>query len=329
MRKLLLISATALLMCACGLPFGLGRPSDSDLESGAADSLSKAKSFEAKATFLDGSKLYSLDIEYAAPSTIHISGKQGDNDVEMLNYGGKTYYKGRLFLGTLLSDQNAQTVLKGTDDRWVTSSQLAPIDTSAITDPSKVRLLLSGSASNRQDDVTFNGQQTAELTLPAAIVNITETSPYRLVRLRSIAGQTLGGGSQLDVVFSNYGKDFGIQAPSNAFDFDDPTTWPPLYQVDSVAQKEISQGSCGDPCVLSAVIENVGGVNGGAAPSSVTFSLTRDVDQSTLGSCKATISPDHQHGQKFTVGCSIRSADWTNFSGNYHYGAQADNPTYD
>ena len=328
MRKLLLTSVTALVIGACGLPFGLGHPSTSQLETGAADNLAKAKSFEAKATFLDGSKPYNLDIEYSAPSTVHIGGAQGDNNLEMLSINGKAYYKGQQFLNTVLADKNAQMVLNGAHDRWVTSSQLAPIDTSSITDATKARLLLSGAASSRQDDVTFNGQNTAELTLPAVIANITEDSPYRLVRLRSIAGQALGGTSHLDVAFTNYNKDFGIQPPSNAFDFDDPTTWPPRYQVDAVHQQEVSPGSCGDPCVLSADVENTGGVNGASAPSTISFALTAS-DQSSLGSCKATIQPDRPHGQKFTVSCSIQSQAWTNYSGNYTYAATSDNPTYD
>lgn len=327
-RNLLITGATALMISACALPFGLGRPSASQLESGAANYLAKAKSFEANATFMDGSKPYNLDIEYAAPSTVHIGGKQGDNDLEMLSYNGKAYFKGQLFLDTVLADPNAQKLLKGARDRWVTSSQIAPIDTSAISDPSKTKLLLSGAASNRQDDVNVNGQNTAELTLPAVIVNITEDSPYRLVRLRSIPGQALGGESHLDVAFSNYNKDFGIQPPSDAFDLDDPTTWPPRYQIDAVHQQEASQGSCGDPCVLSADMENTGGLNGGPAPATVTFVLTAS-DQSSLGSCKATIQPDRPHGQKFTVSCTIQTSAWTNYAGNYTYGATVDNPAYD
>ena len=335
MRKVVITGAAALMISACALPFGLGRPSASQLETGATDYLAKAKSFEAKATFLDGTKAYNLDIEYAAPSTVHIGGKQGDNDLEMLSSNGKAYYKGQLFLDTLLADPNAQKLLRAAGDRWVTSSQIAAIDTTAITDPSKTKLLLSGGASNRQDDVNFNGQNTAELTLPAVIVNITEDSPYHLVRLRSIAGQALGSSSHLDVAFSNYNKDFGIKTPSDVFDLDDPTTWPPRYQVDAVHQQEASQGSCGDPCVLSADMENTGGINGGpqpglppAAPSTVTFVLTAS-DQSSLGSCKATIQPDRPHSQKFTVTCSIQTSAWTNYAGNYTYGASVDNPAYD
>src|SRR5439155_826398 len=89
--------------------------------------------------------------------------------------------------------------------------------------------------------------------------------------------------------FTSYGKDFALAAPNNVFDFDDPTTWPPRYQVDAVHQQEASAGSCGDPCVLSADVENTGGLNGAAAPSTVTFVLTAS-DQSSLGSSKSPCS---------------------------------------
>jgi hypothetical protein len=100
--------------------------------------------------------------------------------------------------------------------------------------------------------------------------------------------------------------------------------------VDAVHQQESSPGSrsCGDPCVLSADVENTGGLNGGSAPSTVTFDLTAK-DLSSLGSCKATIQPDRPHGQKFTVSCTIRSSAWTNYAGDYTYRASLDNPAYD
>src|SRR5260370_19966564 len=108
MRNVLITGAVALMISACALPFGLGRPSASQLESGATDYLAKAKSFEAKATFLDGTKAYNLDIEYAAPSTVHIGGKQGDNELEILSSDGTAYYKGQLFLDTVDADPTAQ-----------------------------------------------------------------------------------------------------------------------------------------------------------------------------------------------------------------------------
>jgi hypothetical protein len=331
MRKLLLIGAAALMMAACGLPFGLGRPSTSQLENGAADNLANATSFEAMGTFSESSTNYTFDTKYVKPSTEDILVTQGTLNYEVLQIGGKVYFKGNAYLSSVLTSPDAQQILKAVGDRWFTTSTAQLVDTSAITDANKVKAnFLTTIAAQRTDDVVVDGQKTAELTLSDFILNITESSPYRLVRLRSVSGKAVSGVSDFDMKFTNYGQDFGIQQPTNVFDLDDPTTWPPLYQVDSVTQVVISgTTSCNDPCVLNAIVENAGGVNGASAPSTVTFTLTSDTDNSTLGSCKVTIQPDRPHGQKFNVSCTIQSAAWTNFTGNYHYKADIDNPAYD
>ena len=331
MRKLLMTSATALVICACGLPFGLGRASTSQLENGAADNLAKAKSVEAKGTFTQGTTDYQFDTKYVAPTTEDVQVTQGTVSYEVLQMNGKVYLKGSQFLASQISDPTeAQQLAKVVGDRWYTSNNAQPVDTSAITDANKVKAnFLSTIADKRNEDVKVDGQNTAELTLGDFILNITEDSPYRLVRLRSANAKTVQGISKVDMKFTNYDQNFSLPAPTNVFDFDDPTTWPPRYQVDSVSQVTIAgTTSCNDPCILSASVENTGGVNGAKAPSTITFVLTAS-DQSSLGSCKATIQPDRPHGQKFTVSCTIQSSAWTNYSGNYTYSATPDNPAYD
>ena len=331
MRKLLLTSATALVIAACGLPFGLGHPSTSQLENGAADNLAKARSVEAKGAFTQGPITYDLDTKYVAPSTEDVHVTQGTLSYEALQIDGKIYLKGSGYLQSQITDQTeARQLAKVVGDRWYTSKDAQPVDTSAITDASKVKAnFLTTIATKRNDDVIVDGQNTAELTLSDFILNITEDSPYRLVRLRSANGKTVQGISKVDMRFTNYNKDFGLVTPTNVFDFDDPTTWPPRYVVDSVSQKVIpGSTSCDDPCVLSAEVQNSGGLKGASAPSTVNFVLTAS-NQSSLGSCKATIQPDRPHGQKFTVSCSIQTSAWTNYSGDYTYGATADNPAYD
>ncbi|HEY6876230.1 MAG TPA: hypothetical protein VI384_07705 [Candidatus Dormibacteraeota bacterium] len=331
MRKVLLAGAALLMIGACGLPFGLGRPSTAQLENGAADNMAKAKSFEAKGSMTQDSKPYTFDIEYVAPSDVHISAQQAGLNFEVLQVNGSVYYKGTDYLNSLTTDADAKKVFKAAGSRWITSKDIQSIDTSSITDVNKVKAsFLTTIAQQRTDDVTVDGRQTAELTLSDSILNISEDQPYQLVRVRSVKGKTVNGVTDMDMTFSNYGKDFSLSQPTDAFNLDDPTTWPPYYQVDSVSQKTVSgTTSCDDPCVLSAVIENRGGVNGASAPSTVTFSLTSDTDNSVLGSCKVTIQPDKPHAQKFNASCSIQSSAWTNFSGNYHYRADIDNPAFD
>jgi hypothetical protein len=330
MRKLLLTSASALVIAACGLPFGIGRTSTSQLENGAADNLAKAKSVEAKGTFTQ-STTYQFDTRYVAPSTVDVQVTQGTLSYEALQIEGKIYLKGSAFLQSQVTDPTeGQQLAKVVGDRWWTSKEAQPVDTSEITDANKVKAnFLSTIASKRTDDVIVDGQGTAELTLGDFILNITEDSPYHLVRLRSVSGKSVQGISNLDMKFTSYNKDFALSTPTNVFDFDDPTTWPPRYVVDSVSQKVIAgTTSCDDPCVLTAEVENSGGLKGASAPSTITFVLTAS-DQSSLGSCKATIQPDRPHGQKFSVSCSIQTSAWTNYSGSYTYGATPDNPAYD
>ena len=326
MRKLLVTSAVALLIGACSLPFGIGHPSTSQLENGAADNLANAKSFEVKGTFTDGQTHYTFDTKYVKPSTEDTNISEGSVSYEVMQIGGKVYVKGRDYLTNALTSQDAKQIINAVGSRWFTISTAQPVDLSPITDANKVKAnFLTTISDKRTDDVSVDGQNTAELTLSDAILNVTESSPYRLVRLRSVSGKTVNGVSDFDMKFSNWDQEFGLQTPTNVFDLDDPTTWPPYYQI--VGQPNNS--GCADPCAMSATYQNAGGLNGAIAPSTVTFTLTAQDNTTQLGSCKATIQPDRPHGQQFTVSCSIQSSAWTNYAGTYYYSAAVDNPTYD
>ena len=132
--------------------------------------------------------------------------------------------------------------------RWVhVPATSRPSTRARSPTPSKVKAnFCSGGASqtNARTTSPYDGLNTAELTLPEVIVNITEDSPYRLVRLRSIDAQDAWRGdlARRRCVHATTTRTFGIQAPTNVFDLDDPTTWPPRYQVDAVHQQEISPG---------------------------------------------------------------------------------------
>lgn len=326
MRKLLMTSAAALLIGACSLPFGIGRPSTSQLENGAADNLANAKSFEVKGTFADGQTHYTFDTKYVKPSTEDTLITEGSVSYEVMQIGGKVYVKGSDYLTNALTSPDAKQIINAVGGRWFTTSTAQPVDLSPITDANKVKAnFLTTISDKRNDDVSVDGQNTAELTLSDAILNITESTPYRLVRLRSVGGKSVNGVGDFDMKFSNWDQEFGLQTPTNVFDLDDPTTWPPYYQ--EVGNPNNS--GCTDPCVLSAVLQNAGGLNGATSPSTVTFTLKAQDQTTLLGSCKVTIQPDHTHGQQFTVSCSIQSAAWTNYAGNYYYAAQVDNPAYD
>ena len=330
MRRFLVVAVVGFVASACSLPFGIGQASTSQLINGAADSLSKASGFEIAGKFTTSSTDFTIDIKYQSPSSAHVDLAFSGHTIEALQISSQTYYKGQdaatSFAG---SDAFGQAAPKAIGDKWFTTSKATPIDLSGFTDPQKVKAnFLNTVTVNRTDNVTVNGQDTAELSDSSSILNITEQSPYELVRVRSKPGVTVSDATNMDLVISNYNKSFGLSAPSGALNLDDPSTFPPFYVVNSV-----NIGGCnGDPCTVAATVQNKAGTTGASAPSTVTFTATNDADNSTLGTCKATIQPDVANGATKTVSCQITGGAWSQFvqnGGNYTVKAEPDNPTYD
>lgn len=330
MRRLVVVGAVSLMMAACGLPFGIGQASTSQLLNGATDNLAKSSSFEVAGSFTSGSDKVQLDLQFKSPNTVHMDRTLSGVKVEVVQVGGATYYRGKDYIATVVgTDTLGQALTKYIGDtRWVTSKNATPIDMSGLTDANKVKAnFLTTIGVQRKDNVTFNGQDTAELTGSGYILNVTESSPYQLVRLR-----TQGTGSSdfadADLTFENYNKSFEISAPSEVLNLDDGSTWPPLYTVTAISLSRCDA----DPCNPSATVQNAGGTKGASAPSTVTFTATNDADSSVLGTCKATITPDLNNGQKTDVTCTITGGAWTAFvqnGGSFHIKAEPDNPTYD
>ena len=330
MRKLLIAALVSLAAAACGLPFGIGQASTSQLINGAADNLAKASGFEVIGKFKSGSDDYQIDLQYQSSGSAHMDITKGSTHLELLQISGKAYYRGKDFVAaTAGSDTFGQALARAVGDKWFTAKDATPLDMSGFTDAAKVKAnFLNTLSVSRKDNVTVNGQDTAELSDSDSILNITESSPYELVRLRTQPGKTVSDMTDGDLTFSNYNKSFNITAPTDVFQMDDPTTWPPYYVVTSINLA----GCDGDPCKVSATVQNNGGAKSAAAPSVVTFTATNDADSSTLGTCKATISPDIANNAKTNVGCSITGGAWTAFvqnGGNFHVKADTDNPAYD
>jgi hypothetical protein len=328
-RRLVVAGVVGLLASACGLPFGLGQATTAQLLNGAADNIANAKSFEMTGSFTESSNNYTMDIQYQASGpSVHMDVTQGAIHVELLQVNGKVYYKGADAVSSYTtSDEFGKAEAKLIGNNWFTTSAATPIDLSDITNANKVKAnFLTGASYDRKDNVQFNGQDTAELTDSDSIINITESQPYDLVRIRTKPGKTISGGmSDGDLALKNYNKDFGLGAPTLAYDLDDPTTLPPYYVVGSVN----INGCDADPCVISAVVVNKGGTKTPTGASVLTFTLTSKADNSALGNCKVNITPDISHGASTTKGCSITSPAWSAFSGTYLYNATVDNPSYD
>lgn len=327
MRAVVAIGVAGLLAAACNLPFlGPSLATTTQLINGAGDSFAKASGFEMTGVFDVPTGSYAMDLQYSAPTTAHMAMTQNNLQIEVIQVDGKVYYRGKEFIASQVgSNAGAQKILHAIGDRWFSSASATPIDMSGFTDANKVKAnYLQNFTVARKDNVSSSGVMTAELSAGSYILNITESSPHQLVYLRTTPGKTVDNLTNAKLAFTNYNKSFGIVAPANVFDLDDHTTWPPIYTAVSV-----ENSGCSDPCVLSAVLRNDGGLTGASAPSTVTFSVL-DNNNNTLGSCKVTISPDIANGKQVTERCSIASAAWTNYTGStYQYEAVPDNPAYD
>jgi hypothetical protein len=305
----------------------LGLPSTSQLINGADDTIAKTSGFEITGSFSQDSKKYTVDVQYqASGADVHMDVTQGSTHVELLQINGKLYTRGQDVVGSYTStDAFGQAAAKLIGSNYFTTKSAQPIDLSDITNANKVKAnFLTSATYSRKDHEQVNGQDTAELSDSESILNITESSPYQLVRIRSKPGSSLNSTSDLDFTLKNYGQSFNLVAPAATFDLDTFNGFPPFYSVASINVK----GCDADPCVISAALVNKGGTTTGSAASTVTFTLTNQADNSPLGSCQITIAPDVAHGASTSKGCSITSAAWHSFIGNYLYDATVTNPAY-
>jgi hypothetical protein len=328
MRKVLVAGVVALIAAACGLPFGLGLPSTSQLINGADDTIAKTSGFEITGSFTQASDKYSVDMQYQASGpAVHMDVTKGSTHVEQLQVSGKVYARGQDVVGSYTgSDDFGQAAAKLIGSNYFTTKSLQRIDLSEITNADKVKAnFLTSATYSRKDHEQVNGQDTAELSDSESILNITESSPFQLVRIRTKPGSSLSGTSDVDFTLRNYGKNFNLVTPAVTFDLDTFDGFPPFY---SVAGSININGCNADPCVISAVLVNKGGVTTASAPPTITFTLTNKADNSALGSCQVTIAPNVAHGASTAKGCSITSAAWHTFAGTYLYDAAVTNPAY-
>ncbi len=319
------IAVAGLLASACGLPLiGQNLPTTAQLINGAAASMANATGFEVAGAFTQGSYNFAIDMQVNMPATAHIKVERNSLQVEVIQAGGKVYYRSPDMLNGLLGTTAVdRSVERAVGDRWYTYKDAQLVDTSPFTDGAKVKAnFFNTLAVKRKDNVSSGGVMTAELSADDFVINITESSPHRLVFVKTAPGQFIQDYSDVHMVFSNYNQDFAIQAPGNVFDMDDHTTWPPLYY-----RVSINNARCDYPCTLSAVFQNDGGTSGASSHSTVTFTVA-DTNQKVLGSCAATIHPDVPYGQKVTETCTISSAAWNSYNGTYYYDAVVDNPGF-
>lgn len=318
-----LLAAAALALSACDLPFGIGTPTTRALEGGVEASLDASPSFEitgfytqvqpsppppevsgARVTPPQAGARWSMDMQLRRrPAAQHVLLSTSGVKLEAIVLYPAAFFRGQDFLAQFLGgDPQSRDLVKAAGNAWWRGpSGLVP-SLPDITGGTAFRTAFLGSAvRSRTDHVTVDGIDTVELSGPRADVYVDISPPNELVRLVIHPRVKIDGIGESDLHFSNFGKDFGISAPtSGVIDFSNLSTLPPIYTVVSV-----DTSRCTSPCVVSAVLKNLGGPTGAQAPSTVTFTLTDSATGATAGSCQATVTPDVGYNATTTVSCTI------------------------
>jgi hypothetical protein len=148
--------------------------------------------------------------------------------------------------------------------------------------------------------VAVDGLDAVELSGPRADVFIGASPPYQVLRVHLKNGVVVDGIRDGDLRFKNFNQDFRILAPTDVIDFSNLSTLPPLYSVVNV-----DTSGCGSPCAVSAVLKNLGGMNGGQAPSTITFTITDAASGKMLGTCQSLVRPDVGYNSTTKAGCTM------------------------
>ena len=318
-------AAVLVALSACDLPLALGQPTTRALESGAADGLDAAKSFEITGTYTEkgdpslsntpasgartvppATTTWTMNLQVAKPLAEHLALKGGSADLEAIVLGNDAYFRGHQFLAQHLgSDPLSQTLVKAAGNAWWKGSAGLVPRLPNFTNGIGFRATFLGPAvTARSDHVSVGGVDAVALSGPRADVYIDASSPYHVLEVRLKKGAVIDGITDADFHYANFDRDFGISAPSDVIDFSNFSTLPPVYTVVSV-----DTFGCTSPCVVSALLKNLGGTHPAVAPSTVTFTMTDSASARVLGSCQAQVRPDVGYNSTTTVGCTIANVD--------------------
>jgi hypothetical protein len=303
-RALALVAGAAAIVAlsACDAPFNLGQPSTRALENGATDTLGAAKSFEITGTYTESGEHWSIDLQMARPASEHVVVSKPDLKLEAIIVGSDAYFRGNQFLSQHMgSDTVSQNLVKAAGNAWWRGSADQAPRLLDLTVGSNFRSTFLGTAvSQRVDHVAVDGLDAVNLSGPRADVFVAASPPYHLLRVRLKKDVVIDGISEADFRFGNIDQDFQIAAPTDVIDFSNLSTLPPIYTVLSV-----NSSKCGSPCVVSAVLKNLGGTREAAGPSTVTFTMTDSASGKVVGSCQVQVAPDVGYNATTTVSCTI------------------------
>jgi hypothetical protein len=289
-------------LSACDLPFGLALPTTRSLETGATGTLVAADSFEITGSYSEGSNQWSIDLQLSRPGSKHITVTTSGVKLEAIILGNNAYFRGQEFLSAHMgSDIVSRSFVKAAGNGWWKSSAGQVPQLSDLTDGNAFKSTFLGqAATQRTDHVSVDGIDAVELSGARGDVFITAQTPDRVLRVRLKHGVVVDGIRDADLRYVNYNHDFQILAPADVIDFSNLSTLPPIYTVLSV-----DTSGCGSPCVVSALLKNLGGLLHALAPSTVTFIMTDTASRQMVGSCQAQVVPDVTYNATTTVMCSI------------------------
>jgi len=324
----LAVAAVLVALPACDLPFGLGTPSTRALETGAEAGL-RGSSFEMTGTYAgagvslpvrtaSGARTsspapapasdttWTIDLQIARPGTQHVTVSGKNLKVEAVIIGGVAYFRGEQFLADHMgTDPLSQDLVKAAGNAWWKGSASEVPALPDLTDGATFRATFLGPAvTQRTDRVTLDGTDAVELSGARADVYIAAQAPYSLLRVHMNKKVVIDGISDGDFKYGNFGKDFGIAAPTDVIDFSNLSTLPPIYTVLSV-----DTSGCASPCVVSALVKNLGGTTAAVARSKVTFTMTDPVSKRVLGTCSTQVIPDVGYNATTTVSCTFANLD--------------------
>jgi len=301
--RLLAAAGLGFALAACDPTLGLGLPSERVLEDGAANTLTQAKGFDINGTYsTSAGELWAIDVQLVRPNTERATASTGDQKVEAIILGEAAYFRGQKFLAARMgSDPLSQNLVKAAGSSWWKGSPSFIPPMKEFTDGAAFRATFLGSANTqRQDHQTVDGQPAVQLSGTRADVFIATTPPYHLLRVHLKKDVVVDAMAGADFHYKDFDRDFRISAPTDVIDFSNLSTLPPIYTVVSV-----DTSRCARPCVVSAVLRNLGGATGAIGPSTVTFSLAAAISGTVLGTCQATVAPDVGYNGTTTVSCSI------------------------
>lgn len=287
---------------ACDVPFSLGQPSTRSLENGAAGGLTTAKSFEIIGSYTESGDRWSIDLQVTPPASQHVVVSKADLKLEAITIGTTAYFRGNQFLSQHMgTDLLSRNLVKAAGNAWWAGSASNIPRLPDLTDGVGFRSTFLGTnLSQRSDHATVNGIDAVNLSGPRADVFVAASPPYRLLRVRLKKNVAVDGITDADLRFSNFDRDFRIAAPTDVIDFSNLSTLPPIYTVVSV-----DTSGCSSPCVVSALLKNLGGITAAQAPSTITFTMKDAASGGTVGSCQVQVTPDVGYNATTRVSCTI------------------------